>query len=216
MKKGLLLSGVLLSSVCDLSAAGWNGFYVRTDLAVMGGGNSHKKNDAPALAGKKEGSTERLMHLSVAGGWGRVFSGGVYAGADATMLGLSGVMHGMESNEFSFLYDPKITARVGFARCNMLVYAGGGVGALYALSEKEKLRGYHAHFPKNSDDKAELQWTWHARIGADFKLKGNWTAGVFYEYQRSIAHKNEGDKTLNRTDMSLVNDRVAFVFGYQM
>lgn len=219
MKKMLLGAALLATTATSVSAAGWNGFYVRTDISVMGSGHSHKKkDDAPALNLRKEGKTDRLIHFAVAGGWGKVFSGSIYAGLDATLLGLSGVMEGLDTNNFSFIYDPKLTARVGFARCNMLVYAGGGAGAMYAFSDKDKLKGFHGDFPKNASGDPELIWTWHIRVGVDFKVKGNWTAGAFYEYQRSISHKNEGDKVYPtaREDLSLINDRVAFVFGYQM
>jgi opacity protein-like surface antigen len=217
MKTKLLLTATVVLGFSDIVASGWNGFYVRTDLALVGAGNSHKENPDALLAGKKEGASERLVHLGVAGGWGRVFGGSFYGGIDATLLGMSGVMSAAEENKFSFLYDPKITVRLGFARCNMMVYAGGGAGALYAFTDTSKLQGHHAHFPKNKEGKNELLWTWHARVGADFKIKGNWMAGVFYEYQRSFSHKNEGEATtLKREDLSLVSDRLAFVFGYQM
>lgn len=211
MKKKLLLAAAVLG-LSDVAAAGWNGFYVRTDLALMGGGHSHKENTD--LTGKKDGSSDRLMHLGVAGGWGKVFGGSFYGGVDATLLGMSGVMSATEENKFSFVYDPKLTVRLGFARCNMMIYAGGGMGALYSFTDTPKLQGHHAHFPKNADGKNELVWTWHGRVGVDFKLKGNWMAGAFYEYQRSLAHKNEGEAT--KADLALISDRIAFVFGYQM
>lgn len=213
MKAKLLITIATILGVSEVSAAGWNGFYVRTDLALIGAGNSHKKNDA--LVGATEGASERLMHLGVAGGWGRVFGGNFYGGVDATLLGMSGVMSSKENNNFSFLYDPKVTLRLGFARCNMMVYAGGGAGAVYAFTDTAKLQGHHAHFPKTQESKNELVFTWHARVGVDFKIKGNWMVGGFYEYQRSFSHKNEGD-TQQREDLSLVSDRIAFVFGYQM
>jgi opacity protein-like surface antigen len=213
MKKSLLLATSAIIGLTDLTASGWNGFYVRTDLALVGTGQAHKEK--PELTGQKDGTSERLVHLGVAGGWGRVFGGSFYGGADVTLLGMSGVMSSKESNNFSFLYDPKVTLRVGFARCNMMVYAGGGAGVLYAFTDTAKLQGHHGHFPKNAEGKNEFLFTWHARVGADFKIKGNWMAGVFYEYQRSFSHKNEGDAT-KREDLALVSDRIAFAFGYQM
>lgn len=218
MKLKLLIATTALFAASDVSAACWNGFYVRTDFAVMGSGKSHKKTEDEALlaSGASEGATSRLMHLGVAGGWGKVFGGSFYGGIDATLIGFSGAMSSADKNDFSFLYDPKATIRLGFARCNLMVYVGGGMGALYAFTDTAKLQGTHAHFPKNKEGKNELMWTWHGRIGADFKIKGNWSAGVFYEYQRSFAHKNEGDTTTKLTDVSLISDRMAFVFGYQM
>jgi len=220
MKTNLLTTTAILLGLSNVSASGWNGFYVRTDLALIGAGTAHKENTA--VAGKKDGASERLMHLGIAGGWGKVFGGGFYGGIDATLLGVSGVMVANENNNFSFVYDPKANLRLGFARCNLMVYAGAGVGGLYTFSETAKLQGHHSHFPKNSEQKNELLWTWNARVGADFKIRGNWITGVFYEYQRSFSHKNEGDATVitsgttKREDLSMVSDRIAFVFGYQM
>lgn len=213
MKTKLLITTVLLTGLSTTAASGWNGFYVRTDAALMGAGHSHKKNED--RADRQEGASERMVHVSFAGGWGRVFNGNIYAGIDASPLGFSGVWNAADKNELSFLLDPKATLRLGFAKCNMLVYVGGGMGALYAFSEQEKHQGHHRHFPSNKDNKNELLFTWHGRIGVDFKIRGNWTAGMFYEYQQSIGHKNEGD-TLKREDLSLISDRIAFTFGYQM
>ena len=216
MKLKLLMTTATLLGVPEISAACWNGFYVRTDAAVIGAGKSHKKNDA-ADAGASEGSGSRSLYLGIAGGWGKVFGSSFYGGIDATLLGMSGAMSTGDKNDFSFLYDPKATVRLGFARCNMMVYAGGGMGALYAFTDTEKLQGPHFDFPKNKEGKNELLWTWHLRIGADFKIKGNWMAGVFYEYQRSLAHKNEGDTSAAKLeDVSMISDRLAFVFGFQM
>lgn len=215
MKAKLLISAATLLMASEVSAACWNGFYVRTDVAAMGAGKSHKKNEA--LTGKNEGASERLFYLGVAGGWGKVFGGSFYGGIDATLLGVSGAMSSTEKSDFSFLYDPKATVRLGFAKCNLLVYAGGGMGALYALSAQDKLQNEHADFPKNKEGKNELLWTWHLRAGADFKVKGNWSVGLFYEYQRTLSHKNEGDTAEAKVeDLSLISDRIAFVFGYQM
>lgn len=218
MKTKLLLIAVTLLMSSELSAACWNGFYVRTDLAAMGAGKSHKKNEN--LAGKTEGASERSFYLGVAGGWGKVFGSSFYGGIDATLLGVSGAMSSNEKSDFSFLYDPKATIRVGFAKCNFLVYAGGGMGALYAFSEKDKLQHKHASFPRNKEGNNELLWTWHVRVGADFKIKGNWSVGAFYEYQRTLSHKNEGDPSADAAqkveDVSLISDRLAFVVGYQM
>lgn len=214
MKKKLLLTiaalGVTLSTA---SAAGWNGYYVRGDLAWMGTGVAHKKNESEGFV-NPEGSSDRLMHLGLAGGWGKLFSGSMYGGIDVTAIGVSGVLKSADVNEFSFVYDPKATIRVGMARCNMLVYAGGGVGALYAFTDLDKQKGHHQNFPKTKDNKNETIFTWHARVGVDFKIKGNWFCGMFYEYQRSMAHANEGDA--ERADLSMVSDRVAAVFGMQM
>lgn len=217
MKTKLLISAATLLIASEISAACWNGFYVRTDLAAMGAGRSHKKNDA--LTDKNEGTSDRAFYLGVAGGWGKVFGGSFYGGIDATLLGVSGQMSADEKSMFSFLYDPKATVRLGFAKCNLLVYAGGGVGALYAFSDQDKLQNEHANFPRNKDGKNELLWTWHGRIGLDFKVKGNWCVGAFYEYQRTLSHTNEGDpsEAANKvTDLSLISDRLAVVFGYQM
>jgi opacity protein-like surface antigen len=218
MKIKLLITTATLLLASEVSAACWNGFYVRMDAAVMGAGNSYPKNDNADLIAKgaSEGDGARSLYLGIAGGWGKVFGGSFYGGLDATLIGMSGAMSTGDKNDFSFLYDPKATIRLGFARCNMMVYVGGGMGALYAFTETAKLQGPHADFPRNKDGKNELLWTWHGRIGADFKIKGNWMAGVFYEYQRSLAHKNEGDTTLKRTDLSMISDRLAFVFGFQM
>ena len=216
MKIKLLITTATLLLASEVSAACWNGFYVRTHMAVMGSGKSHKQN-ATAKAGASEGDGARSLYLGIAGGWGKVFGGSFYGGLDATLLGMSGAMSTGDKNDFSFLYDPKATIRLGFARCNMMVYVGGGMGALYAFTETAKLQDSHADFPRNKDGKNELLWTWHGRIGADFKIKGNWMAGVFYEYQRSLAHKNEGDTSeVKLEDVSMISDRLAFVFGFQM
>ena len=218
MKLKLLMSSAVFLCASEMSAACWNGFYVRTDLAVVGSGKSHKKTEDAGLiaADASEGSGSRLMYLGVAGGWGKIFGGSFYGGIDATLLGMSGAMSTGDKNEFSFLYDPKATVRLGFVRCNLMVYIGGGLGALYAFTDTAKLQGAHADLPKNKEGKNDLLWTWHGRIGADFKIKGNWSAGVFYEYQRTFAHKNEGDTTTQLTDVVLINDRMAFTVGYQM
>jgi opacity protein-like surface antigen len=218
MKLKLLMSATALMFASEVSAACWNGFYVRTDLAVMGNGKGYKKTEDEALvaAGRSEGSSARSMYLGVAGGWGKVFGGSFYGGIDATLLGMSGAMSTGDKNEFSFVYDPKATVRLGFARCNLMFYVGVGMGALWAFTDTAKLQGPHADFPKNKEGKNDLLWTWHGRIGADFKIKGNWSAGVFYEYQRSIANANEGDTTTKLTDVSLISDRLAFTFGFQM
>lgn len=218
MKLKLLMSSAVLLLASEVSASCWNGFYVRTDLAVMGAGKSNKKSDNQALvdAGTTEGSTSRSMYLGVAGGWGKVFGGSFYGGLDASLIGFSGAMVSADKNDFSFLYDPKATIRLGFARCNLLVYIGVGMGALWAFTDTAKLQGPHVNFPKNKDGKNELLWTWHGRIGADFKIKGNWCAGVFYEYQRSLANENAGDTATKLTDVSLISDRMAFTVGYQM
>lgn len=214
MKKTFLLTLTALTlGASSVSASGWNGFYVRGDLSWLGGGTSHKKNETDGFL-NPEGFSERLVQLGIAGGWGKVFSGSMYAGLDATVIGVSGVMHSGSDNNFSFIYDPKATVRLGFARCNMLLYAGGGMGALYAFTETAKLKGHHANFPQTNENKNELVFSWHGRVGVDFKIKGNWTCGMFYEYQRSLSHKNEGNA--DKADLSLVSDRIAAVFGYQM
>lgn len=215
MKARLLVTAATLLMASELSAACWNGFYVRTDLALMGAGKAHKKNQN--LNGKTEGVSSRSFYLGIAGGWGKVFGSSFYGGIDATLLGLSGALSSDEKSNFSFLYDPKATVRLGFAKCNLLVYVGGGVGALYAFSDKEKLQNHHSNFPRNKEGNNELLWTWHLRLGADFKIKGNWSVGTFYEYQRTFSHKNEGDPAeVKVEDVSLISDRLAFVFGYQM
>jgi opacity protein-like surface antigen len=186
---------------------------------LSGNGRWKKSQKNDALVGETEGSSDRSFYLGVAGGWGKVFGSSFYGGIDATLLGISGAMSVGEKSDFSFLYDPKATVRLGFAKCNLLVYAGGGMGALYAFSDKDKLQNQHGGFPRNKDGKNELLWTWHLRIGADFKVKGNWSVGAFYEYQRTLSHTNEGDPSEEAkrvTDVSLISDRLAFVFGYQM
>ena len=215
MKTKLLLSAATLLIASEISASCWNGFYVRTDVAAMGAGKSHKKNDA--ITGKTEGTSDRAFYLGIAGGWGKVFGSSFYGGIDASLIGFSGQMSADDKSDFSFLYDPKATFRLGFAKCNLLVYAGGGMGALYAFSDKDKLQNQHTAFPKNKEGKHELLWTWHLRAGADFKVKGNWSVGVFYEYQRTLSHKNEGDSAEAKVeDLALISDRIAFVIGYQM
>ena len=101
MKIKLLMTTTALLLASEVSAACWNGFYVRTDAAVMGSGKSHKKNDAVTDA--TEGSGSRSLYLGIAGGWGKVFGGSFYGGIDATLLGMSGAMSTGDKNDFSFL-----------------------------------------------------------------------------------------------------------------
>lgn len=247
MKKILLLSSIIGLGISSVSGAAWKGFYVRTDMALIGTGHVYKEN--AKITDAKTGSSDRTMQLGVAGGWGTVFGSSIYAGLDATLIGVSGEMAAANDNKFSFVYDPKATLRLGYAGCSSMIYVGGGLGALYAFTDTKDLQGNHENYPLTKDGKNPLLMTLHGRVGVDFKIKGNWLVGVFYEYQRSFPNSNEGytydstadnaqdagspadgaadtgspanassDSTASsaKTDLSLVNDRIAFVFGYQM
>jgi opacity protein-like surface antigen len=226
MKK--IMSLVLLgASLTQLSAVTWKGFYIRTGMSYLGQGTN---GTGGSIDLKK---TDTLCNFGLAGGWGTLFGSSFYLGADAVLGGfdlkwssITGANSKTDtlptsSNNFAIIYDPKITARIGYGCCSFLLYAGGGFGLSKALSDDSNL---YSNFPKDSTDSTKSAWlkTWHIRVGVDLRLKGNWFTGVFYEYQRSFAYPNANSNIevfqksgITHSDVTRIEDRIAFVIGYQ-
>jgi opacity protein-like surface antigen len=123
------------------------------------------------------------------------------------------------TNNLTLLYDPKATLRIGYGCCGYLLYAGGGMGISMLMSDPKDLfsKSIHTSLPNKKDDITKKDWvpTWHIRLGVDLRLKGNWFAGMFYEYQRSFVTPHNGSGHDSSQNMTLVTDRISFVFGYQ-
>jgi opacity protein-like surface antigen len=202
MKK-ILLATALAAVSLSVTEAKWDGFYLRGGLTVTGNGNTIKVEDKT-----QSGDGFKLdSNIEIAGGWGTtVANNAVYLGVDA-QIGNFNV--GYESRTITAGVDAKSTTtvawapsaqvRIGVPLSTALPYVAAGLGYTKLVSKTDVT------------DLPEGKMSWSIRVGSDFKVTESFFVGLFGQFTKTFADKNDTTKVETATS----NTTVGFTAGWQ-